>query len=151
MSSSSLPTATLGLRGRLKVATRAAILDAAESVFARDGASQVRMEEIALAAGVAVGTLYNYFRDRSALVGALLESRTSMLLSGLDAAVQHDASFIERLAGFVQVLCDHFEANRSLLSVLLDEESRQGHDVATASRRRSLTREISHPSRAPDV
>ena len=140
-SPASPPETASSLRGRFKAATRDAILEAAASVCARDGAAQLRMEEIAASAGVAVGTLYNYFQDRSALVRALLEVRTATLLEGLDAASQQEAPFLERLAAFVQALGDHFEANRHLLGVLLGEES-HGHEAKAVSCRRSVTQEI---------
>jgi len=143
MSPVSAPERASSLRGRFKAATRDAILEAAASVCARNGAAQLRMEEIAASAGVAVGTLYNYFEDRSALVRALLELRTATLLEGLDAASQHEAPFLERLAAFVQALGDHFEANRHLLGVLLGEESHGQEAKAKAlSCRRSVTQEI---------
>jgi AcrR family transcriptional regulator len=142
MSLVSPPESTPSLRGRFKAATRDAILEAAASVCARDGAAQLRMEEIAASAGVAVGTLYNYFQDRSALVRALLELRTVTLLEGLDAASHGEAPFLERLAAFVQALGDHFEANRYLLGVLLGEETSQGHEAKAVSCRKSVTQEI---------
>ena len=52
MSPSSLPDTTPSLRGRFRAATRDAILEAAAAVCARDGAAQLRMEEIAASAGV---------------------------------------------------------------------------------------------------
>lgn len=142
MNSDSFSESTLILRRQFKAKTRDAILNAAATVFARDSATHVRMEDIAARAGIAVGTLYNYFQDRSALVGALLESRTRVLLDSLDAALDVDASFDERLMRFVQALADHFEANRSLLSFLLEEERVHGHDARTASRRHSVLREV---------
>lgn len=132
----------LTLRDRFKAATRDAILEAAAAVFARDGAAHVRIEDIAAHAGIAVGTLYNYFRDRSALVGALIELRTAALLDGLDVAVRSDAPFEQRLARFVEALAQHFEANRPLLSILLEEERLHGQDARTASRRQSVLREL---------
>jgi AcrR family transcriptional regulator len=142
MTNAALPETTVTLRDRFKTATRDAILEAAASVFARAGAAHVRIEDIAAGAGVAVGTLYNYFRDRSELVGALLELRTAALLDGLDVAVRADAPFEQRLARFVEALAAHFEANRPLLSVLLEEERGHGHDARTASRRLSVMREV---------
>ena len=142
MNTSSHTEPALTLRDRFKTATRAAILEAAASSFASDGATGVRMEDIAARAGIAVGTLYNYFQDRSTLVGAVLELRIRALLDGLDAAVNVDAPFRERLGRFVQALAGHFEANRPLLSILLDEERSHGHDARTASRKRSFHREL---------
>lgn len=142
MTKAALPEITPSLRDRFKTATRDAILEAAASVFARDGAAHVRIEDIAARAGIAVGTLYNYFRDRSALVGALLELRTAALLDSLEIAVRANAPFEQRLARFVEALADHFEANRPLLSILLEEERIHGQDARTASRRHSVLRQV---------
>ena len=106
------------------------------------------MEDIAARAGISVGTLYNYFQDRSALVGALLELRTSALLDGLDAAVDVDAPFRQRLGRFVQALADHFEANRALLSVLLEDESSHGRDAASGVPPALVASGSPHPRRA---
>src|SRR5689334_18472384 len=85
LASSSEPR--LKLRERLRGATRDAILEAAAGVFAAGGATQARMEDIAARAGVAVGTVYNYFEDRTALVTALLDARRRDMFEALDAAV----------------------------------------------------------------
>jgi len=142
MNTSSHIESALTLRDRFKTATRGAILEAAASSFASDGATGVRMEDIAARAGISVGTLYNYFQDRSSLVGALLELRMRAMLDGLDAQHDADAPFRQRLGRFVQALADHFEANRSLLSVLLEDASSHGHDGRATSRGRSVLREV---------
>ena len=67
------------LRERFREETRRALLAAAEQTLARDGLANARMETIAQAAGVAVGTVYNYFSDREQLISALLELRRSEL------------------------------------------------------------------------
>ena len=64
MNPDSLTDPSVTLRTRFRTATRDAILDAAAALFAADEASHVRMEDIAARAGIAVGTLYNYFEDR---------------------------------------------------------------------------------------
>ena len=87
MNPHSLMKAPSTLRHRLRQSTREAILDAAATAFNGHGRSAARMEDIAAGAGIAVGTLYNYFRDRSALVSAVLQSRTQGLLDALDEVV----------------------------------------------------------------
>ncbi len=47
------------------------ILAAASDLIARHGSDQLKMSEVALAAGVSIGSLYQYFPDRSALIAAL--------------------------------------------------------------------------------
>jgi AcrR family transcriptional regulator len=51
--------------------TRAAILDAAEQAFRGGGSRAARMEDIAEAADVAIGSIYNHFGDKDGLYQAL--------------------------------------------------------------------------------
>jgi len=67
------------LRDRLREEANRAILTAAEEVFSEEGLG-ARMEQIAARAGVAVGTLYNHFQDRGALVNALACSTKGVVL-----------------------------------------------------------------------
>lgn len=49
---------------RRRARTRAAILDAAESVFSREGYDGARIEEIADAADISVGSIYTHFEGK---------------------------------------------------------------------------------------
>lgn len=62
---------------------RELILDAAERVLADRVPSEVTFEEIADAAGVSRGLVYNYFGDRTALMVAI----TTRALTDLDAEI----------------------------------------------------------------
>lgn len=119
-SSTSSPPPPARLRERLREETSRAILAAAEDVFASDGLS-ARMEAIAAHAGVAVGTLYNHFEDRKALVAALVRSRREALLARIDdalaAARGDDAG--PRLRAFLAAVEQHARAHGPLLHVLL--------------------------------
>jgi AcrR family transcriptional regulator len=75
------------LKERLREVTSAAILAAAEKVLLEQG-MDAPMEVIAARAGVAVGTLYNHFEDRQALVKELLESHRTQLRADVHAAEQ---------------------------------------------------------------
>jgi AcrR family transcriptional regulator len=91
------------MRSRLKAVVTATILDAAEQVFAERGL-EARLEEVAARAGVAVGTLYNHFTDRQALVEALLESHRALLRQRLEAAVTRTTGvpFRQRLEAILE-------------------------------------------------
>jgi AcrR family transcriptional regulator len=111
------------LRARLKEATHAAILDAAEDVFARDGVQSARMEDVASTAGVAVGTLYNYFADRNALLEALLDARRAALLSRIDAVLADRApAFDRRLQAFLTTTIEHFQQHLGLFRLHMEAE-----------------------------
>ncbi len=86
------------LRARLKEVVGRTILEAAEQVFSERGLD-ARLEEVASSAGVAVGTLYNHFSDRQALVEALLESHRCNLRERLQAVAIRvkELSFREQL------------------------------------------------------
>ena len=75
------------LRQRIRETTAQAILAAAEEVFANKGLHAAHMGEIAALAGVAVGTLYNHFADRDALLAGLLEDRRAEMLARIDEAL----------------------------------------------------------------
>src|SRR5262252_5911082 len=58
---------------------RQRILAAAEELFARRGADNVTMEDIAQAAGVGKGTLYRRYPDRASIAVALLNTHERAL------------------------------------------------------------------------
>ncbi len=93
------------LRDRLRDAAHEAILEAAEAVFARDG-MDAPMEAIAAHAGVAVGTLYNHFDNRAALLEALLAARRKEVLDAMSAALEESRAqpFPERLQSVLRAL-----------------------------------------------
>jgi len=62
-----------GLAGRGEGEKRLQILEAAITVFARDGFHKAKVEDIALAAGVGKGTVYHYFSSKEDLFQAMLE------------------------------------------------------------------------------
>jgi AcrR family transcriptional regulator len=108
------------LRDRLREETARAILDAAAEAFAAEGLG-ARMEAIAARAGVAVGTLYNHFEDRKALIAALVRSRREALLGRLDAALAaaQGASVERQLGAYLEAVEEHARANGKLLAVLM--------------------------------
>jgi AcrR family transcriptional regulator len=112
------------LRDRLRETTNQAILAAAEEVFADAGLHAARMEDIAARAGVSVGTLYNHFEDRDALLRGILEARRADLHAALDAAVDAAAgvAFRDRLRATLLALLEHCERHRKFLHIVLQRE-----------------------------
>lgn len=100
------------------------IIDAAEELIAKHGLHGAALLQIAKRAGIAVGTLYNYFTDRDALIKALFESRRATLWPELRAAVGAGAAlpFEERLAKFVHDVLSVFESHRRFLKIALENE-----------------------------
>jgi AcrR family transcriptional regulator len=108
------------LRDRLREETSRTILEAAEAVFSEEGLV-AGMERIAERAGVAVGTLYNHFQDRKALVEALSCVRREALIARLDAAAAAAAheDFPGQLRAFLRALAEHGQTHGRLLAALV--------------------------------
>ncbi len=119
---SSSETAVPSLRSRLREATDAAILTAAEHVFAEQGLHNARMNDIASHAGVAVGTLYNHFKDRDALLAELMDARVGELLSRMDAALAGEGDFRARLTAVMRAKLDYYAEHRPFFYIFQQGE-----------------------------
>jgi AcrR family transcriptional regulator len=115
------------MRRTVRETVRGAILDAAEELIARHGLHDAALVQIARRAGVAVGTLYNYFTDRDALIRALFETRRASFRPLLLAAIEagRDLAFEPRLRQFMRDLFEAFESHRSFLKVAIENEHLQ--------------------------
>jgi AcrR family transcriptional regulator len=98
-----------------------AILDAAEEVLANRGLEGASTAAIAERAGVAVGTLYNYFPDRDALIESLFKTRRAEMLPSLIEAARaaqrepQDRQLRAYLASALAV----FEEQRAFIRVVM--------------------------------
>lgn len=128
----------------MKLATRAAILDAAEAVFAERGFHGAHMEEIAARAGVAVGTLYNYFEDRKHLLGALLDAAGAELDVEIEKALEGRMPFEERLEAFLGTVLRHLDQHWKIFAILIEDELAYGRGGSGDSKHRPMMREVFH-------
>jgi AcrR family transcriptional regulator len=112
------------MRSELRESVSSAILEAAEELIAAKGLSGAPLAQIAKKAGVAVGTLYNYFADREALIRALFEMRRATLRPQLRAAISEHAElpFEQRLRVFLIDVFQVFEAHRKFIKVMIETE-----------------------------
>ena len=129
------------LRERIREATANEILAAADALFSERGVERTSMADIAARAGLAVGTLYNHFRDREALLSTLLDNHHCKLLGELDATLADCAeqAFAEQLHRVLTCFFAGFERYRPLIESLLLHSCGA---LATASRRPKVMREI---------
>jgi len=121
---SELRSAPSNLRARIRETTVQAILAAAEEVFADAGLHAARMDRIAAKAGVSVGTLYNHFEDREALLAGLLAARRAELVGKVDAAISEAAGrpLRERLRRILGAFASHCETRRTFVNIVLQRE-----------------------------
>ncbi len=83
-------------RGRERVA---AIVAAAEAVFGEAGYETATTNAIAARAGVPVGSIYQYFADKQALLHAVADDYATEMLAVYDALLMHGSQDPHILAG----------------------------------------------------
>jgi len=113
---------------------RARILEAARSLFAERGPSQVTLEEVAKAAGVGKATLFRRFGDRGALFLALLDEHERDLQEAVlrgEPPLGPGAPARERLLAFLDALLALSLEHRDLL--LASETARPGARLQTGA------------------
>ncbi|MCG8490978.1 MAG: TetR/AcrR family transcriptional regulator [Sneathiellales bacterium] len=71
-----------------KAATRAAIIEAARSSFGSRGFHGTKIEDVAVAAGVAKGAVYHHFKNKEELFEAVLEIVTVDLRKAIEKKLQ---------------------------------------------------------------
>jgi AcrR family transcriptional regulator len=97
---------------------RERVLDAARRLFAERGVHAVTMEEVARAAGVAKGTVFNRFGDRAGLALALLDEHERALQEQIlrgPPPIGPGAPPRERLLAFLAALAELTVEHRELL------------------------------------
>lgn len=98
----------------------AALLDAAEDTLATRG-PDATVAAIARRAGVAVGTLYNYFPDREALLAQLFRARREEMVPSLVAAAREAQRlpFERRLRAYIAGALATFERHRRFVEIVM--------------------------------
>ena len=119
------------MRERFRREVVTAIATAAEAVFAEEGVHSAHVGEIAKRAGVAVGTLYNYFEDRDALLAALLRQRGEELANAFRSAIEsvQGTPLRAQLGAFVEAYFAFFVEHRAYFKILLEGELTQLKDA----------------------
>jgi AcrR family transcriptional regulator len=115
--------------------TRAAILDAATSEFARHGPGGARVDRIALRARTNKRMLYYYFGSKDALFLAVLEATYARIRAAERALSLLDVTPEEAIRRLVRFTWEYYLAHPEFLSLLNSENLHRGshlrrsHDV----------------------
>jgi len=103
------------LRDKLKESTREAILQAAVEIIISDP-GELRMEDIANRAGVAIGTLYNYFENRQMLIDTIIEKRRSAAETFIRQSLEktEGMDIISRLENLFETVFSFLEKHKTV-------------------------------------
>jgi AcrR family transcriptional regulator len=102
-------------------ATVEAILDAGAQLLGRRGWAKFTTNEVAEAAGVSIGTLYQYFPNKFALIDAITRRHFDDVLAVLRTMDDDAMSPTERVEALVHGMITIHSVNPALHGVLLEE------------------------------
>ena len=124
---------------------------AACELIARTGSDQVKMSEVAALAGISIGSLYQYFPDKAALIRSLAErynAESRRCIEEALASVGDLPALLTAFAGLVDVYLDvvmaepvmrdiwsGMQADKQLVALQLAESRIQGALLARAMRK----------------
>ena len=118
---------------QLAAARRDQILDAAAAVFAERGFHMTTIKDIAKAAEIADGTIYNYFANKTALLIGILERLQRALQPDAADLPPPDADLREALRAYLSYPLkalheDHFALFRVVMSeIMVNDDLRQAY------------------------
>jgi AcrR family transcriptional regulator len=103
-----------------KAATRQKLLDAARRLFARNGFEATTTRDIARAAEIASGTLFNYFPTKEAVLACLASEASAEAITEVEAGPRSSETLEEDLFDLVATGLRKLQPLRKYLPVLLE-------------------------------
>lgn len=107
-----------------------AIFEGTIQVLLKDGSTRLNTTRVAQRAGVSVGTLYQYFPNKQALLFAVLERHLAMIVDALEAACgDHRSATVEVMAeavvkAYLQAKTRQCEVSRALYLIAIELDAR---------------------------
>jgi AcrR family transcriptional regulator len=102
-----------------KTLKKQALLDAVLHVFSQQGVHGLTMDNVALEAGVAKGTLYAYFENKQELLKTAIEAGIAPLIEELNQLLESDLTPIEKLQQLTLRHLAYCDAHRNFFRILL--------------------------------
>jgi len=131
-----------GKREQTKARNRALLLESARKVFSELGYGQASVRDIVRASGLAVGTFYEYFRDKDEAFAAVADDAFADLRRRLQAVRQdRRIPFEERLFAAFRAYFE-FAAEASALSDVIDQGALRPLTDAVARAREASVLEL---------
>jgi AcrR family transcriptional regulator len=109
------------IQAQLIAARRTQILDAATRVFARKGFNRSTIRDVAQDAGVADGTIYNYFANKTDLLFGLLDRLNDTERRPASLALAAEASFADYFRAYLRERVEALWSNADLFRAVLPE------------------------------
>jgi AcrR family transcriptional regulator len=122
----------------------AVILEAAARVLARESLAGFNTNRVAAVAGVSVGSVYQYFPNKQALIAALIQRDQDALCVAIERSVRASTgkSLQQALAALVKLAVQHQFGNAVYAAALDHEEKRLPLQAELAASRQRIVRAV---------
>ncbi len=117
------------LRERKKLDTRARIIDVAIRMFGKRGMEAPTVEEIAAAANVGKGTIYNYFRTKEEIVVAFMVEVEKRLQAQARNLARLQGPLEDILTRYIRYHLEVKKPYRAFIPILLGQMFSRGSDL----------------------
>ena len=107
----------------MKPVKRQKILAAAEKLFERFGPGKTGVDEIAVTAGVAKGTLYNYFGSKEGIIRELVSDKIDLFERALKGTLDDISDPLEKLKSAALERYRFLRRTPYIAAIILNEES----------------------------
>src|SRR5262245_49104322 len=97
------------------------LMSAAVRVLSRQGAERLTMDEVAMEAGVAKGTLYVYFKNKQDLLKELVETAIAPMVEELTGILESNDSPKARLCSMTQRHLSYFDEHREFFRIFVHD------------------------------
>jgi AcrR family transcriptional regulator len=104
---------------------RQAILQAAEGFVKNRRYHEIKLDEIAAAAGVGKGTIYLYFKDKDDLYYQMVAEGFDALTCMVEESLASDLAFKDKLLKMIDAIVDFIGTRHTLIRLVLSEEQRR--------------------------
>jgi len=112
------------------------IYEAAVRVLTERGAEGLTMDRVAESAGVAKGSLYNYFRSKRDLLEFVYTKTIDPVFQNMEAIVATEQPAIEKLAAQLRGLLEHLAKHAQVHKLLYEDDA--AHSLLQSSERRTV-------------
>jgi AcrR family transcriptional regulator len=124
-------------------------LEACRELLTEYGFEKLTMSAVALSAGIAMGTLYQYFADRTALLEVLLERHNAAVGVGLEAALDDVDDLDDLIVRMIALSDNYFDLHehdrfvRALWTGVQGDDRLQMIDIEDTRRKASRAAKLS--------
>lgn len=108
---------------------RSKILDAAATVFSKEGYHQAKVEEIARIAEIGKGTIYLYFENKRHLYYCMLKEVYDVFLESLHEQIEYEQDLKQALKTVIEYTFNFLDNHKEMTNLLINRPGTVDEDI----------------------